>query len=267
MQVAFSSTNEWWIHCAKTSWLKWPPLKVAEVSELIEQNIKNTVIIHQLPHSLLSFKELAKTLVCYTQHTPVHMHPSAGTYPILNWITAHELIQVGLLTSVCATSLKLDGIVKSWWMVILFSNSLMILPTCSMNPETAVTMDLLSKYFLQWCNICEKRCLFLAPGTNQIAEWNHMYMCEFLYSVEWTIRRLENMWCRFRDWCLLWGVCVGPAHPPYIICSEIVCKIRHLRRQQLELQIYHESEKWSCSCASNKHNSAIITSTMLLTNY
>ena len=47
-----------------------------------------------------------------TQHIPVHMHPSAGTYPVLNWIIAYELIQVGLLTSVCASSLKSDEIVR-----------------------------------------------------------------------------------------------------------------------------------------------------------
>ena len=40
------------------------------------------------------------------------MHPSAGYYPVLNWIFAYELIQVGLVTSVCASSLKLDGIVR-----------------------------------------------------------------------------------------------------------------------------------------------------------
>ena len=40
------------------------------------------------------------------------MHPSVGNYPVLNWIIAFELIQVGLLTSVCASSLKLDGIAR-----------------------------------------------------------------------------------------------------------------------------------------------------------
>ena len=40
------------------------------------------------------------------------MHPSAGNYPVLNWIIAYELIQIGLVTSVCASSLKLDGIVR-----------------------------------------------------------------------------------------------------------------------------------------------------------
>ena len=199
------------------------------------------------------------------------MHPSAGTYPVLNWIIAYELIQVGLLTSVCASSLKLDGIVKSWWMVLLFWNSLIILPICSMNPETAVTMDLLSKYFLQWYNICEKCCLFLAPGTNQIAEWNHMYVqvsifCRMNYQkIRKYVARVQTSEIDVHCGVFVWD---HAAHPPYIICSEIVCKIRHLRRQQLELQIYPESEKWSCSCASNKHNySAIITSTMLLTNY
>ena len=31
------------------------------------------------------------------------MHPSAGSYPVLNWITAYELV--------CGNSLKLNGIV------------------------------------------------------------------------------------------------------------------------------------------------------------
>ena len=136
---AFSSTNKWWIHCAKTSWLKWPPLKVAEVSELIEQNIKNTVIIHQLPHSLLSFKELAKTLVCYPTYT--------SSYASICWhLSNFELdnclwTDTGWLADKC---LWMDG--NFGWMVTLFWNSLIILPTCSMNPETAVTMDLLSLY-------------------------------------------------------------------------------------------------------------------------
>ena len=44
-----------------------------------------------------------------SQHTPVHMHPSAGNYSVLNWIITQELIQVDQQTSVCASSLKLDG--------------------------------------------------------------------------------------------------------------------------------------------------------------
>ena len=35
-----------------------------------------------------------------------------GNYPVLNWKIAYELIQVGLLTSVCVSSLKLDGIAR-----------------------------------------------------------------------------------------------------------------------------------------------------------
>ena len=40
------------------------------------------------------------------------MHPSVGYYLVLNWIIANELIQVGLLTSVCASSMKLVEIVR-----------------------------------------------------------------------------------------------------------------------------------------------------------
>ena len=53
---------------AKTTWLKWPRLKVTAVSGFIEQN-QNTIIIDpsipsQPPHYPLKFKELAQTLVC-----------------------------------------------------------------------------------------------------------------------------------------------------------------------------------------------------------
>ena len=41
-------------------------------------------------------------------------------------------------TSVCASSLKLDGIVREVMMIIVLK--IPCYPTCSMNPETAVTM-------------------------------------------------------------------------------------------------------------------------------
>ena len=40
------------------------------------------------------------------------MHSSADNYPVLNLIIAYEQIQVGLLTSVCGSCLKLDGTVR-----------------------------------------------------------------------------------------------------------------------------------------------------------
>ena len=73
------------------------------------------------------------------------MHPSAGNYPVMNWIIAYELIQIGLLTSVCASSLKLGGIVRGLMddnCVLEFLNHTTY--TCSMNPETAITMHLWS---------------------------------------------------------------------------------------------------------------------------
>ena len=68
---------------------------------------KNKIIIHQLPHNILSFKKLAETLQINTS-----LYASICNYPVLNWIIAYELIQVGLVTSVCASSLKLDGDVR-----------------------------------------------------------------------------------------------------------------------------------------------------------
>ena len=71
------------------------------------KKIKNTIIIHQIPQT-------SKRHLFASQHIPVHMHPSAGNYPVLKWIIACELIQVGLLISVCASSLKLWG---GWLMI------------------------------------------------------------------------------------------------------------------------------------------------------
>ena len=39
------------------------------------------------------------------------MDPS-DDFPVLNWRIAYELIQVCLLKSICASSLKLDGIMR-----------------------------------------------------------------------------------------------------------------------------------------------------------
>ena len=89
------------------------------------KEIKNTIIINQPSQSI----KLAETLVC----SPINTNPSAVNYPVLNWIITYELIQVGLLTSVYVSSLKLDGIVKGWWMIIVFWIPLIILSVCSMN--------------------------------------------------------------------------------------------------------------------------------------
>ena len=66
------------------------------------------------------------------------MHPSAGYYLVRNWIIAYELIY-RLLTSVSAGSLKFDGLMDD---SVCFEAPLIILPTCSMNCETVVTMHL-----------------------------------------------------------------------------------------------------------------------------
>ena len=57
-------------------------------------------------------------------------------------VAAYELMFVGLQTSVCASSLKLGGIVRGLMddnNKLCLGNSLIILSACSMNPETAVT--------------------------------------------------------------------------------------------------------------------------------
>jgi len=57
-------------------------VKVSAVSGSIEQvikEIKNTIIIHQPPQ----IHQGSKTLVA-SQEIPVHTHPSAGNYPVLN---------------------------------------------------------------------------------------------------------------------------------------------------------------------------------------
>ena len=57
-------------------------------------------------------------------------------------VAAYELMFVGLQTSVCASSLKLGGIVRGLMddnNKLCLGNSLIKLSACSMNPETAVT--------------------------------------------------------------------------------------------------------------------------------
>ena len=50
----------------------------------------NTVIYYQSTIILSYFKELAQILVT----KPVHMHPSAGYYPVQNWIIVNRLLHI-----------------------------------------------------------------------------------------------------------------------------------------------------------------------------
>ena len=72
------------------------------------------------------------------QARPLMIINHLTSYLVLNWIIANELIQIGLLTSV---SLKLDQIVRGLMDDNCLGIPLAILPTCSMNPETAVTCN------------------------------------------------------------------------------------------------------------------------------
>ena len=81
------------------------------------------------------------------------MHSSAGTYPVLNLIIAYEQIQVGLLTSVCSSCLKLDGIVRGLMddnCVLEFLNHTTKLFNEPWNCSNHAVMVISTKYFLQW---------------------------------------------------------------------------------------------------------------------
>ena len=60
---------------AKTTWLKWPGVKVTAVSVFIEQNQKHNYqqsTPSQPPHNPSKFKQLAETLVCYPIYTSLY---------------------------------------------------------------------------------------------------------------------------------------------------------------------------------------------------
>ena len=75
--------------------------------------------------------------VLYSQCIPVHTHPSAGSKPDNRQQMDYVLVWQ---TSVCDSSLKLDGTVRGyrWMTIIMYWNSFSHRLTCSMNPETAV---------------------------------------------------------------------------------------------------------------------------------
>ena len=73
------------------------------------------------------------------------MHPSAGNYPVLNWIIAYELIWVGLLWSL----IELWG---GWWMIFVFLNSFNHTTHLFNEPwncSNHALVVILTKYFLQ----------------------------------------------------------------------------------------------------------------------
>ena len=113
--------------------------------------MQNTIIIHEPPHNPIKIQRHLSA----SQPIPLHMHPSAGYYLV---IIASRLSNgiCWLQTSVCASSLKLDAwnFGSGWWMIIFFNSSnIIILHTCSINPETTVTMHLWSSWSVwldQW---------------------------------------------------------------------------------------------------------------------
>ena len=67
-----------------------------------------TIIIHQPLVFHLASKSLHRH--SSSQHISVHMHPSAGYYPVQNQITASRWMQASRQVSLLISSLKLDGL-------------------------------------------------------------------------------------------------------------------------------------------------------------
>ena len=90
-------------HTAKITWLKWPQVQVTAVSGSIDQG--DILIKENSKTQLSSIKPLIFSSsfkeknyhrhLSATQQTSVHMHPSAGNYPILNQIITSRWMHAG----------------------------------------------------------------------------------------------------------------------------------------------------------------------------